>query len=127
MENKTKINMIYQAIQLESIDGYLNNSIDFFERKVRRWFSRAFSTPLLETYKISWELILLHYYENSLENKSYNEVYELACQEYLPEITKQKEAEDEEFIKQLEKEQEDTLKLKENKVKNINLKFDDGI
>ena len=119
--------MIYQAIQLEAIDGYLNNSIDFFERKVRRWFSRAFSTPLLETYKISWELILLHYYENSLENKSYNEVYELACQEYLPEITKQKEAEDEEFIKQLEKEQEDTLKLKENKVKNINLKFDDGI
>lgn len=122
MKNKRKpLNPMIpiQNAQLLAIEGILENSLDAFERKVRRWFSKEHSTPYTETFKIPWDELLLHYYESSLANKSYNEVYDLAVEEFLPEFVKEAEDDDQAFAESLLEEQEATLKAKKAKAKKI--------
>lgn len=108
-----------QNAQLLAIEGILENSLDSFERKVRRWFSKEHSTPYTDTFEIPWDELLLHYYESSLADKSYNEVYDLAVEQFLPEFVKEAEDDDQEFADSLLKEQEATLKAKRAKAKQI--------
>lgn len=112
-KNKTfDYTQIYELIQLKAIESILTNNLEYFERKVRRWYSKTFSTPLKETFKIPWAEVLLHYYESVLEEKDYNEVYELAASEYIPELAKEREIQDKEFEKYLIEEQKQNLEDK---------------
>lgn len=103
--------VVYEQLQLDAIEGKLTNNFKFFERKVRRWYSKNFSTPLHETFNLAWDDILLHYYESALEDRDYNEIYEAAI-EYIPELQRAREEEDEELNRELEAEQEETLARK---------------
>lgn len=107
--------VVTQNAQLKALESVLLETHEFFERKVRRWFSKQFSTPYMDTFDIPWEEILLHYYESSIENLTYNEVYDLAVAEYLPEFMDAQEEEDEQFAQDLIKEQEATVKAKQAK------------
>lgn len=71
----------------------------------------------MQTFDIPWEELLLHYYEAGIENLSYNEVYDLAIQEYLPEFVNQAEEEDTEFAQALIKEQNSSVEAKRAKDK----------
>jgi gamma-glutamylcysteine synthetase len=71
----------------------------------------------MDTFNIPWEELLLHYYEAGIESLTYNEVYDLAVSEYLPEFMDQQEQEDDEFAQSLVKEQEATVKAKKAKDK----------
>ena len=106
-----------QNAQLLAIEGVLENTMESFERKVRRWFSKEHSTPYLDTFDIPWDELLLHYYESRLANMSYNEVFDLAVEEFLPEFVKISEEEDQAFADSLLKEQEAALKAKKAKAK----------
>ena len=106
---------VYESIQLEAIEGFLLKSFEFFERKVRRWYSKNFSTPLKDTHHIPWEEILLNYYEDAIDSRDYNEILEMAMSDYIPEFAKIKEIEDAEFDRELEEEQKQTIKKKAQK------------
>lgn len=110
--------VILKSVQLKAIESILDASHESFERKVRRWFCKNLHTPYLQTFEIPWEEILLHYYEAMLENQEYNEVFDIAVSEFLPEFVDQAEKEDEEFANSLVKEQEASIqRQKEKKAK----------
>jgi primosomal protein N' len=115
MKRKTPSNPMIpiQNAQLLAIEGRLTNSLDSFERRVRRWFSKEHSTPYLDTFKLPWDELLLHYYESNLTTKSYNEVFDMAVEQYLPEFMEQAEEDDQEFANKLIKQQETALKAQE--------------
>jgi hypothetical protein len=106
-----------QNAQLLAIEGRLTNTLDAFERRVRRWFSKEHSTAYLDTFKLPWDELLLHYYESNLANKSYNEVFDLAVDEYLPEFVEKAEEDDKAFADSLLKEQEAALKANKAKAR----------
>jgi hypothetical protein len=113
---------IYLLKQTEAISDRLNNSDILFYRKICRWYSRTFFTPLhmvMDGQTIPWDIVLQHYYDNNIERLSYNEVLELAKREYLPGLKEEVEKEDEELDKELEKEQEENIKKHKPKQKQI--------
>jgi len=116
--------VLYESLQLEAIEGKLTGSLAYFERKVRRWFSKEFSTPLMDTYQIPWQTILLNYYEHAIDNISTNEVLDKAMFEYLPEFKKQAEEEDDKFAHSLIEEQKATIRKKALKDKRFRKKME---
>ena len=122
MKRKTTI---YEALQTEVIADILTHSDMNFFRKVCRWYSTTFHTPLDQVINgdiMQWDEILLHYYETQMEGIGYNEVYEVATKEYIPELAEQYEEENREFAKALVKEQKETLKKAKAKEKKAALK-----
>lgn len=127
---------LYNQIQTEAVaNALLKSDISFF-RKVCRWYSKTFSTPLhlvMEGNVVAWDEVLTHYYEDQIEDVSYDKIYEIACREYVDEIAEEVEKEDEEYAKALIKEQKKTLKKKKEKEAKkqkklppkMNLTFDD--
>jgi hypothetical protein len=122
MNKKTKIN-IYDIYQLKALNSVLNKNFDYFERKVRRWYSKNFYTALDRVYTLSWDFVLKNYYEAMIEQLPYNEIYDLACKEFLPEITEIEDKKEAEYMKELEAEQEAGLK-KQSKPKEIKINFE---
>lgn len=104
-----------KSIVVEALFNALTKNPAFFERKVRRWFSRNFNTALMDTFKIPWDQILTHYYESMLEDRKYNDIYDMTVEDWLPDIKKKKEIEDDQWIMELEREQQELLKRKEMK------------
>lgn len=121
MKKKKKVRTdpseVYLALQIEAVFNAITNNRLYFERKVRRWFSKNFNTPLKDTYKIAWDEILIHYYESALEDKSFNQVFDIAVENYLPEFIDKREEEDRAFAESLLEEQKRTLAAKNKKVK----------
>lgn len=108
---------IYQALKTEAFYNYFNKNDEYFYRKICRWFSKEFSTPLMQVYEIPWEEVLLNYYEHSLDNLPYNHVYDMAIETYSPETLQKEDEENEEFRRLIE---ERELK-KQNKQKEQSL------
>jgi len=106
-----KVN-IYQVEQLRAIDGFLSHKPDFSYRKICRWFSKTFNHPLLEVLEMPMPVILQHYYESQVEDADYNNIYELAQTDYLPEFMEDREIEDAAFAESLIEEQKQTLRKK---------------
>ena len=112
---------IYKALQIEAMFDILNQTDIYFFRKVCRWYSEKFHTPLHEVVsgdKIPWNDVLLHYYECQFEDIGYNNIYELAQQEYIPELAEQFEKDNAAFAKALEEEQARTIEARNRKLGN---------
>ena len=120
--------LFYEYQQLKALSAILNNTNEYFERKVRRWYSKEFHTPLIEVYKLGWDHVLLNYYESKFESLSHNDLVHLAQTEYLSTIKDSIERENQEFTDSLIKEQETQLKAKQlhkPKPKEFDLNFTD--
>lgn len=117
---------LYLPLQVEAIFNAITQNPVFFERKVRRWYSKNFNTPLKDTFKLPWDDILIHYYESTLEDRAFNELYDIAVDNYLPEFMNRKEQEDAAFAEKLVKEQQQTLNKKKAKVSRKGKKTEDG-
>ncbi|HBI01739.1 MAG TPA: hypothetical protein DDY18_08985 [Flavobacterium sp.] len=116
MKKKPKDNsVVIENQQLKAIESVLSNTYEYFERKVRRWFSKEYSTPYLDTFKMSWPELLLHYYEAGFEKLEYNEIYDMAVKEYLPEFIQKADEEDQAFADSLLEEQQATIAKKKAK------------
>jgi hypothetical protein len=87
-------------IQLEALNTVLLKTDLGFYRRVARWYSTTFHTPLHLVNTIPWEELLTHYYESHYEQMPYNELIRLA-KDTLPELAKEEEEANEEFIKAL--------------------------
>ena len=113
---------IYEYLKLKAFNGLLNETDEFFYRKICRWYSKTFCTPLHQVYKLPWDDVLLTYYEDSLDEMGYNRTYDMAIEEYVPEIIEQMEKEDEEFHRQVQEQVNKRRKEQSLKNKSVNSK-----
>jgi hypothetical protein len=87
---------------------------EYFTRKVCRYYSEKFHTPLAEVYALPWAFVFTNYIEHIIEtNNSREEIYNIAVDVFYPEKKRVKnfmgefETEEEEldaWIKKVEKE-----------------------
>jgi len=102
MDKEDKPFSIYDIVQLQAAYEILNKTDTAFYRKVSRWYSTTFHTPLhlvMDGF-IPWEEMLTHYYESHYDKLKHNDLLKLA-QELLPELAQAKEEEEDEFLKRL--------------------------
>lgn len=109
-----KYSIYYQA-KLRAVEGALTESTEFFYRKITRWYSNQFHTPLQQVRKMPFMHILQEYYETQIEGYEYNDLYDMTVQQLIPELMRAREEQDEEFAQNLVEEQQRTLKRKEKK------------
>ena len=102
MDSEEKPFSIYEITQLQAAFDILNKTDIAFYRKVSRWYSNQFHTPLhiVMSGSIPWDEILLHYYEFHYDKLPYNDLLKLA-HDFLPELAQAKEEEEDEFLKRL--------------------------
>ena len=72
------MNDIYRAEQLKALQAVLIGSEAYFYRRVCRWYSNEFHTPLKDVEILPYEHILQHYYENKLEAMGRNQIIDIA-------------------------------------------------
>ena len=87
---------------------------EYFTRKVCRYYSEKFHTPLVEVYALPWAFVFTNYIEHIIEtNNSKEEIYNIAVDVFYPEKKRVKnfmgefQTEEEEldaWIKKVEKE-----------------------
>lgn len=58
----------FEALKLNALKAILKPDSDYFIRKVYRWYSKTFHTPLLEAIDIPFEEVLVHYFECRYED-----------------------------------------------------------
>jgi hypothetical protein len=141
-------NNLYRSYQIQAAEVVLTPDEAYMYRKMCRWYSEKFHTPLLTVESLPIDHILTTYYESTMEQIPYNDLYDLIIEDFLPEIQEVKDKEDEEFAKALEEEQAQQLAAKALKsgktnkktvqkketienlpdsTPDINIKFDDDI
>jgi primosomal protein N' len=109
-----KYSIYYQA-KLKAVEGALTESTEYFYRKVTRWYSNKFHTPLLTVRRMPFMHILQEYYESQVEDYEYNDLYDMAVQQLVPEFMRQAEKQDEAFAQSLVEEQQRTLERKKRR------------
>lgn len=95
------------------------NDPEYFTRKIYRYYSENFYTPLAEVYKLPWGFVLNNYLEHIIEkNNGKDEIYDLCIDIFYPEKKKVKnfmgefdseEAELQAWIDKIEKEEKEKL------------------
>lgn len=111
-----QLNSLYYQAKLKAVENILNDDDITFYRQITRWYSKTFSTPLLEVRNnIAWPQILQEYYESTMEDIDFNDVYEYAMREMLPEFMEEMEEMDDQFAKDLLAEQQETLRKKQQR------------
>jgi hypothetical protein len=93
-----------ETIQIEALRERLRPTLDGQFRKIQRWFSQTFSTPLIQVEEYPIEYVLLHYFEDRYGSLKDDELIEMARDLILEPQERalaeaQKELEDEEFAK----------------------------
>lgn len=99
---------ILKSIQILALDAVENPDYDAFIRKVQRWYSKEFSTPLIQVETIDLIHVLQAYYEEKFgeayqpDDTHSMEVFERIKHSIcFPEEIQQVEKEDEEWAKEM--------------------------
>jgi len=80
---------------------------EYFQRKVCRYYSEKFHTPLIEVYELPWPFVFTNYLEHIIEvNNGKKEIYDLAIDICYPEIKENEEEALQRRIKEIETEEE---------------------
>lgn len=108
---------------------------EYFTRRVCRYYSEKFHTPLLEVHELPWAFVFTNYLEHVVEtNNSQKEIYDLALEVIYPEVSKSIEEENIAFAKMIEKQEEERMakeaeakaaKIIEEKMKEDNIEMTD--
>lgn len=110
---------LYRAYQLEAAEKILEPDESAYFRKICRWYSKNFHTPLFQVYKLPIDHVLTNYYESTMEDIPYNDLIDLTVQDFLPELAEQEEDGNDAYAKALEEEQQLTLDKKNPKIAKI--------
>ena len=108
---------------------------EYFTRKVCRYYSEKFHTPLLEVHDLPWTFVFNNYLEHVIEsNNSRNEIYELSLEVIYPEMSKTEEQKNVAFAEMIERQEQEKMadkiiadKMKDTLVadENINMESTD--
>ncbi len=111
--SKDQTRSLYYQAKLKAVENILNDDDLSFYKKITRWYSTTFATPLQEVRKkIAFVNVLQEYYESTMEDSDFNDVYEYAMRDMLPEFMEEMEQGDVEFAKSLVEEQKAGLERK---------------
>ena len=107
--------IIYLTEQLKAVQALLHDTPDFFYRKVCRWYSSKFHTPLMEVYELPYHHVLQNYYEAQFDKQTYNDVFDYTTKELLKIFIDKEEEENKAFAEELLREQQRTIEKKKAK------------
>lgn len=121
--------ILYHSEQLKAANAILNDTPDYFYRKVCRWYSKNFHTPLMQVFGLPYHHVLQHYYEHHMDQMTYNQTLDYVKSELLPVFIDKEEEANAAYAKALEREQAATLakkkareaKEKEQKAKKVDI------
>ena len=108
----SNIQYLYKSIQIKPIESVLDSDDANSYRKICRWYSKTFHTPLQDVYNLDFEHVLSNYYESTFEEIPYNDLYDIAIEDFIPELAEQNNEDAEQYAKDLEAEQIRTLERK---------------
>lgn len=95
----------FEVLALSSIA--LKNP-EYFQRKVCRYYSEHFHTPLLEVYNIPWPFVFSNYLEHVVESNHGQEgIFNLAVDICHPDYRENEEQEIQDVIKRIERQEEE--------------------
>lgn len=90
----------YTLAQLQALHDIANKTDDYFCRKVLRWYSKTFHTPLHQTESLPWLPILQHYYEAHYEALPEKDLLDIIT-DSVPNLSQAKEDEFLEFERRI--------------------------
>jgi len=108
----SNIQYLYKSIQIKAIESVLDPDDQYSFRRICRWYSKTFHTPLQDVYNLDFEHVLSNYYESTFEEIPYNDLYDIAIEDFIPELAEQNNEDAEQYAKDLEAEQIRTLERK---------------
>lgn len=119
---------LFHAISVIALRGVLTDDAEYRLRKIFRWYSRTFATPLHEVEDLPVEDVLLAYFETSFEDMKAEEIKEQIrlltetneeriAREKAEEEQTTREMTDEEFLRQAEAQAREKKLRKEKKAK----------
>lgn len=98
-------------LELIAIKSILTNDPEYFHRKVCRYYSEKFHTPLVEVLNMPWAFVFSNYLEHILEtNNTKENIYEIATEICYPNRKKEEEEEFEEWVREVEQRAEQEAK-----------------
>ena len=105
-DNPEDIN-IYEHLEILALHSVsTKKDPSYTYRKICRWFSREFNTPLPQVIKLPVEFILQNYYEAQFESLRQDELFSLMRYHADPEYIEEVETSDDEFLRQIQEEEE---------------------
>lgn len=105
MSQKTKEINIYRTYQIQASESILDPDEQSYYRKICRWYSSKFHTPLFQVLSLPVDHVLTNYYESTMEEIPYNDLIDITIQDFIPELVKEQDDTNEEYAKALEEEQ----------------------
>ena len=94
-------------LELLAIKSIALKDPEYFHRRVCRYYSEKFHTPLMEVYELPWAFVFTNYLEHLVEaNNDREDIYNLAIDICYPEKRVDEEEEIQDWIKRIEKEEE---------------------
>ena len=92
-----------KELETLAIHGVSLKDSEYFTRKVCRYYSQKFHTPLMEVYDLPWGFVLTNYLEHIVEsNNTEEDVYNLAVDICYPELREIEEDTISDRIRELE-------------------------
>jgi len=86
---------------------------EYFYRKVCRYYSEKFHTPLIEVYSLPWAFVFTNYIEHIIEtNNTQKEIEQIAIDICYPEKAEKEEESLQKWIEKVEKEEEEKRQQK---------------
>lgn len=113
--SENSYSIIYLTEQLKAVQALLHDTPDFFYRKVCRWYSKEYHTPLIQVYDLPYHHVLQNYYEAQFDKRSYNDVFDYTTKELLKLFIDKEEEANKAFAEELLKEQQATIARKKAK------------
>ena len=103
----------YKHLRIIALNSVISPDEPYLIRKIVRWYSKTFSTPISVVEEIPLEHILTAYYESEFEDKKEEELEQIIQDMFADDVDNRKEemaeekraVEDYEFLKALKEEQ----------------------
>jgi len=95
-----------EKLEVISIQELLLKEPEYFARKVYRYYSKNFHTPLAEVYKLPWTFVFTHYLEHLVEQKQQSDIFDIAMEVCYPEYIEAEEEAIQRRIREIEEEEE---------------------
>ena len=105
-----------EKLELLAIKSVALKDPEYFYRRVCRYYSEKFHTPLRDVHDLPWAFVFTNYLEHLIEENNTQEgIYNLAIEVCYPERKMDEENEIQEWIKNIEKNEEEKRKAKGKK------------
>jgi hypothetical protein len=104
-------------LELLAIKSVALKDPEYFQRRICRYYSEKFHTPLMEVYSLPWSFVFTNYIEHLIEtNNDKESVYNLAIDICYPEKREEEEQEIEDWIKDIEAKEEAKREARKKKM-----------